>query len=606
MCDLNQVTSSQILVPQPILVSNVSYLLGTAEMSEFQGAANVALADAFLFGAVKEECKFAVASLDFGTACSGVAFALKSVPNKIKYGAPTANDAVQAKVPTVLLELPETGEWCFGNHAETKYNEIMMATQTGEQPRAQLYRGFKMALKGKDSGFDTLQARSTAGNPQLLMTLVVKSLQFLKDYTVAQVKLASGNNDINPAADIQWVLTVPAIWNDFGKAFMRKAAFHAGLVADELSDDLILVLEPEGASLAVHVGAASHNLLAEDSRFMVLDCGGGTIDITTHEVQTVKPLAISAIAPPSGSDWGGERVNAQFREFLQELLGPDLFDEHGQLLAFHTIYSSFDVIKQSFTPDKIPTPLQLVDVLNAPTDLIELAAVWNANHPGKLLFPSPNQRKGIMTMSTELMLSFFEPSIQSVLTEAKKVLSAVQHIQYIIVVGGFGSSQVLIDRVRQEFHKKNGVLVILPDGNPKPQGAIAHGAVYFGLYNDLVASRVSPYTYGVAVRIGGMDEQFKVLVTKGEVLQKDHEVMLVGRPTCDDAEHVKWAVYRSDQEQPTTTLDEHLLGHVAAPCPRNPDPKARRQYAYFRFGRSEITVSIKGLQGETTKAAITM
>jgi hypothetical protein len=38
----------------------------------------------------------------------------------------------------------------------------------------------------------------------------------------------------------------------------------------------------------------------------------------------VKPLAISAIAPPTGSDWGGEKVNAQFRDFLQELLGPDL------------------------------------------------------------------------------------------------------------------------------------------------------------------------------------------------------------------------------------------------------------------------------------------
>jgi hypothetical protein len=107
------------------------------------------------------------------------------------------------------------------------------------------------------------------------MDLVVRSLVFLKSFAVEKVTSGFGG-DINPSRDVQWVLTVPAIWNDFGKAFMRKAAYKAGLTESEQPDNLMLVLEPEGASLAVHVGAAQHGLLGVGSRFMVLDCSGGT------------------------------------------------------------------------------------------------------------------------------------------------------------------------------------------------------------------------------------------------------------------------------------------------------------------------------------------
>ena len=48
---------------------------------------------------------------------------------------------------------------------------------------------------------------------------------------------------------IRWVLTVPALWSEEHKHFMRKAAVEAGIIEDLQSNNLLLCLEPEGASI---------------------------------------------------------------------------------------------------------------------------------------------------------------------------------------------------------------------------------------------------------------------------------------------------------------------------------------------------------------------
>jgi hypothetical protein len=44
-------------------------------------------------------------------------------------------------------------------------------------------------------------------------------------------------------------LTVPALWTEDQKQFMRKAALKAGIIEELSSANLLLCLEPEGASI---------------------------------------------------------------------------------------------------------------------------------------------------------------------------------------------------------------------------------------------------------------------------------------------------------------------------------------------------------------------
>ena len=306
-------------------------------------------------------------------------------------------------------------------------------------------------------------------------------------------KIATGfGGEVKLDRDIQWVLTVPAIWNEFGKAFMRKAAFKAGMIETEQSHDLILVLEPEGASLAVHVGAAQFGLLGVASRFMVLDCGGGTVDITVHEGEKVEPsLSMKAIAPPTGGNWGGDYVNVKFQEFLKELLGPDLYKPTELPLEFYSINAEFDKNKIMFDPSSEPARIRLADILEQRSQLIELAATWNRNHPYIPIDLKPSTRNGFLSMSNALMTSFFEPFLAATVDETRRVLKHIPGIQCIMVVGGFGSSKILIERIQKEFHGKDGVQVICPDASPKPQEAILRGAVHFGLNKGTISSRIT-------------------------------------------------------------------------------------------------------------------
>jgi hypothetical protein len=175
-----------------------------------------------------------------------------------------------------------------------------------------------------------------------------------------------------------------------------------------------------------------------------------------------------------------------------------------------------------------------------------------------------------------------------------------------MVVGGFGSSKVLTERVRAEFNNKGGVRVILPDGNPKPQGAIVHGAVYFGLYKDIVSSRVAAYSYGIAVREDGVDEVFSILVRKGDELPNGHRAELEAYPVVPHQTEGTWRVYHSDKTNPTTVIGEHKLGSLTATFPPNEDQSKRKQTGVFHFGGSEIRVTIEDAEGNVTRGVVVM
>ena len=54
------------------------------------------------------------------------------------------------------------------------------------------------------------------------------SITFLKDEALKVICERTGSKDLN-VNDIQWVLTVPAIWTPVAKQFMRKAAYEVRL-----------------------------------------------------------------------------------------------------------------------------------------------------------------------------------------------------------------------------------------------------------------------------------------------------------------------------------------------------------------------------------------
>lgn len=93
-------------------------------------------------------------------------------------------------------------------------------------------------------------------------------------------------------------MTVPAIWRPAAKQFMREAACKAEMVSNNAPEQLLIALEPEAASIhcremkmrefANEIGDAtvSDVFARPGSKYLVIDIGGGTLDVTAHEILT--------------------------------------------------------------------------------------------------------------------------------------------------------------------------------------------------------------------------------------------------------------------------------------------------------------------------------
>ncbi|VDI61861.1 Hypothetical predicted protein [Mytilus galloprovincialis] len=173
--------------------------------------------------------------------------------------------------------------------------------------------------------------------------------------------------------DIFWVVSVPAIWNDSAKQFMRESAEKVGIKGDKF----IMVYEPEAASIYARLlpvdklvgnnGAVILKAFDPGRKFIVLDAGGGTVDISAQQVLENGELKI--IHKECGGPWGGECINQQFVNMLKEIFGNEVMKQfkcnNGE--DFLQLLRDFEVKKKNYKVEgkesvTIRMPLSLTEL----------------------------------------------------------------------------------------------------------------------------------------------------------------------------------------------------------------------------------------------------
>ena len=67
--------------------------------------------------------------------------------------------------------------------------------------------------------------KAANGKSFTALEVFAHSIKFMKDEALRILASDTGDKDFN-VLDIQWVLTVPAIWTPRAKQFMREAAYE--------------------------------------------------------------------------------------------------------------------------------------------------------------------------------------------------------------------------------------------------------------------------------------------------------------------------------------------------------------------------------------------
>ena len=229
--------------------------------------------------------------------------------------------------------------------------------------------------------------------------------------------------------NIRYYLTVPAIWNDAGKAATRAAAIQAGFLRDENDNRLTLITEPEAAAMFCSKTGLL-NLKIHDA-VLIVDCGGGTVDLIAYEVEEEQPFSVAECTAGSGDSCGSTALNRNFSNILRAKIRkmklPDGSKTAGKVYA-KCIMDFENRIKADFRNN---------------------GQKWAVDVGIEAEFPEAGIEEGYMTFTNEEILQCFEPVVNRILELVRNQIIAIQAQNRSLQVGkpahDARSEQILIN-----------------------------------------------------------------------------------------------------------------------------------------------------------------
>lgn len=409
---------------------------------------------------------------------------------------------------------------------------------------------------------------------------------------------------------------------------------------------LTLALEPECAALAFckyqsNDDFANYSGHLDDPHgrsraYLVLDIGGGTVDITT--LRYIPPDKYEIAIPPQGNASGGLLVNKEFSLFLERIVDDDKFenfeyqkrfwskkirrDHRATLTLAKIINSEFEKQKVKFgekvSYDK-PIPDQLLRV--------ELGRSFVENYSQKKIQKRIEKMNDsrvklndycTLEIKYSKMAEFFEPALEGIrkcVQEALRI-TPIDEIDAVCIAGGFGGCKYVFhflkDIITQEVSKKLVFLV------PKDYTlAVSRGAVHYCQEPDIITARMMDATYGIATNVQFVEGRhketyaniadgekfcgkvFKTFVTQGERVMLNDIKSANMIPLESTQTTAKFNFYRSTNPSVyyVTDKDTKLIGEIKLEIknPANLPTSERTLRVTINFGLTEITAQAQAL-----------
>lgn len=369
-------------------------------------------------------------------------------------------------------------------------------------------------------------------SPEELSALILKSLK-------ADAESFLGE----PVTDA--VITVPAYFNDTQRQATKHAAQLAGLTVKRLLN------EPTAAAVAYGLHHAE-----DEQKFMVLDLGGGTFDVTLLEmfagVMEVRASAGDNVL--GGEDFTQALINGFIQHQTEtEKTPPEFWQPYLALL-----YNQAECLKKALsTEDAGEMRLAIEDKIYT----------WQLT------------REQFATLC-EPLLERFKAPIERVVRDAK---TRVKELDQVVLVGGATRMSIfraLTTRILNRF----------PSINLNPDETIAIGAVIqAGLVaedtalDEVILTDVAPYSLGVKTTIQISEHQYKdgvfsPIIERNTIIPTSKVSNY--NPINDNQTQVKFDIYQGEAR---LVADNIKLGELEIQIPKEYQGKASQLSIDVRF-----------------------
>lgn len=339
---------------------------------------------------------------------------------------------------------------------------------------------------------------------------------------------------------------------------------------------------------------------------------GGTADITVHQRQGDRSL--KELLPATGGAYGGKSVDDEFWTFLGKIVGEENLTKlkKNNMDDYIDISRQFEIKKREIKVD----PNKKV-VFNLPATLLEiLKHDKKRKNMTEAVSQSPfgdsvRYERYRLFVSNEQFRELFEKTIRGILQHIEKILyeRKFQHVEHILMVGGFSECELVQTAIRKRLTKKK---IIVPN---EAGMAVLNGAVLFGHTPKAISCRVARYTYGmqtwpdfdpnrhpqskrvVVEGIPRCKDVFFKFIEAGEEVTPGHRESQVFQAINPNELTLECSVYATPEKDPQYVDDDGciLLGVLTVPL--NPArAKPVQVEESLIFGETELHVQAKDRQ----------
>ncbi|KAJ3121378.1 hypothetical protein HK098_003754 [Nowakowskiella sp. JEL0407] len=465
-----------------------------------------------------------ICAIDFGTSGTGYAFAFTNptgdlnpigdvflnTPWPLTEGGKTSTSIVikQNHTPSGSSLNSSSFEQyeviAFGKKADEKAIGLQLTQNSSENGKMFYFRNFKMNLyqaveeDGNSSApykdYKNLTIKDDLWGEQsvLAVDVIALCLKEVKKAFMVQIYNVSGGQISEK--NVLWAVTVPAIWTDNAKQLMRNAAVVGGLIKDMSSPSLTLILEPEAAS--IWCLKSNQVQFSPNDVHMLVDCGGGTIDVTVHRISSANKSDVQEVYPISGGNWGSRVIDEDFFEFLKELFkGTGIYEKLLQD-SFGYLKLREEWEKRKISYDGVgETSISLPQVITNHEEILEFAVdFYNTQHEGTKIELEDYR----LILCERTMTQIFSRSITKTVQHVADILekSPNVHVDTILLVGNFANCPLLQHEFKLNFESDGNCQVVVP---PCPGICVMNGAVLLANRPSQITQHISRFCYGTCV-----------------------------------------------------------------------------------------------------------
>ncbi|EPQ55253.1 hypothetical protein GLOTRDRAFT_129538 [Gloeophyllum trabeum ATCC 11539] len=422
-----------------------------------------------------------VIALDIGTTCSGVSYSILDpglVPQiwTVTTYPGQKNSGGDSKVPSVLYYDANGVVQAVGQEAENLFE--MLESREAEDNNWIRVEWFKLHLRPKEMNAAHITDYSIPPLPanKTVMDVFADFLSYLFKCAKDYISTAHGAGETlleSLEGSIHFVMGHPNGWGGLQQQKMRKAAVQAGLVKnmDAACDRIQFVTEGEASLHYCLENGLSAEKMKAGNKIMIVDAGGGTIDLSSYLIKEVRPMKVEEVASPGCRLQGSIFVNQRASTFLYDKLKGSIYDDPQDI---QTIVQRFEEgVKRRFKSSSEPAHIKF--------------GTRSDNEPEFGI------SRGVLKLSGEDVADFFGPSLDAILEAIREQRQAGGDIKTVFFVGGFAASDYLFNTLRTKL-AGTGIEISRPDGYTNK--AVADGAVSFFM-DQAVSTRVVRMTYGI-------------------------------------------------------------------------------------------------------------